>query len=467
MSMHKPFFFTGEAGAGKTRRLMEQAAALSGQLLARPHQRVLAMAVMHGARRHLRSTLDRLCPTLPVDVSTVHSFALTVVNRWRRSLDLARPITICSTPCGLDERNHRTQATFDELTDLASKLLESPTVRNSLGGTYPLAIVDEFQDCVGGTLKMVQNLGKACTLMLAADEFQFLQGDGVCPAVAWAGELREQGAVFYEDLAGCRRTNEQAILRAARALRDDVRATNHTVPVYWAPTPPMLAWRIVERFLPWSSQQPIHAGTCALIALSLDDPLLESLLQSFQNQLSRRMPKAQVRWVRQLTEEETVERLLGLLGISAGGAAGNIWKPPHLVNDSHAAAIAREIERFAKLRGIQAITHELVVQFARLSAHNALAFGRSSPRFQVLTVHGAKNREFDHVFVFWGYKSAGWPVEQQRRLLYNAVTRAKSDCTVLVVGNQGRIQRDSVLSLLGPALPAIISTPKGKRKSQP
>ena len=107
------------------------------------------------------------------------------------------------------------------------------------------------------------------------------------------------------------------------------------------------------------------------------------------------------------------------------------------------------------------------MQFARLSAHNALAFGRGSPRFQVLTVHGAKNREFDHVFVFWGYKSAGWPAEQQRRLLYNAVTRAKSDCTVLVVGNQVRIQSDPVLSLLGPALPAINSTPKGKRKSQP
>jgi hypothetical protein len=76
-----PFFVTGEAGAGKTRRLMNQAETVGGQLISQPHQRALAMAVMHGARRQLQMTLRNFCPNLPVAVSTIHSFALKIANR--------------------------------------------------------------------------------------------------------------------------------------------------------------------------------------------------------------------------------------------------------------------------------------------------------------------------------------------------------------------------------------------------
>lgn len=48
-----------------------------------------------------------------------------------------------------------------------------------------------------------------------------------------------------------------------------------------------------------------------------------------------------------------------------------------------------------------------------------------------MTVHGAKNREFDNVFVLWP-AAAGGSDDQKRRLLYNAVTRAKERCIVLV-----------------------------------
>lgn len=106
-----------------------------------------------------------------------------------------------------------------------------------------------------------------------------------------------------------------------------------------------------------------------------------------------------------------------------------------------------------------------VMQFARLAIHNTRAFSKNSPRFQVLTVHGAKNREFGHVFIFWGYKKSGWPVEEQRRLLYNAVTRAKLDCTVLFLGDAERAVADSVINLLGSANPAINPEWKKKKKA--
>jgi superfamily I DNA/RNA helicase len=46
-------------------------------------------------------------------------------------------------------------------------------------------------------------------------------------------------------------------------------------------------------------------------------------------------------------------------------------------------------------------------------------------------VHGAKNREFDNVVVLWP-AAIGGDDEQRRRLLYNAVTRAKSRCLIVV-----------------------------------
>lgn len=48
-----------------------------------------------------------------------------------------------------------------------------------------------------------------------------------------------------------------------------------------------------------------------------------------------------------------------------------------------------------------------------------------------MTVHGAKNREFDNVIVLWPAAITG-SEDQKRRLLYNAVTRAKERCLVLV-----------------------------------
>ncbi|CAN7723805.1 ATP-binding domain-containing protein [Variovorax sp. LjRoot130] len=56
-----------------------------------------------------------------------------------------------------------------------------------------------------------------------------------------------------------------------------------------------------------------------------------------------------------------------------------------------------------------------------------------------MTVHGAKNREFDDVIVLWP-AAIGGSDDQKRRLLYNAVTRAKERCLVLVQAQSSRGQ---------------------------
>ena len=68
--------------------------------------------------------------------------------------------------------------------------------------------------------------------------------------------------------------------------------------------------------------------------------------------------------------------------------------------------------------------------------HNKKRYIRGSDkRRQSLLIHQAKNREFDSVVILWTYSLAGGASDEyKRRLLYNAITRAKRSCTVIVLG---------------------------------
>ena len=54
--------------------------------------------------------------------------------------------------------------------------------------------------------------------------------------------------------------------------------------------------------------------------------------------------------------------------------------------------------------------------------------------------------------------------EKQRRLLYNAITRAKNNCIVLDLRKASNVQNDPVLRLLGNAKPAFPPKPKKRAK---
>ena len=95
--------------------------------------------------------------------------------------------------------------------------------------------MDEFQDCAEETLRFILSLGNRSALLLAGDRFQQLVDEGdACPAVDWAEACKINGGIKFVNLIGCRRTQNDAILRAARALRDNVKDTTPTVPVYFA-----------------------------------------------------------------------------------------------------------------------------------------------------------------------------------------------------------------------------------------
>ncbi|QDV89900.1 RecBCD enzyme subunit RecD [Phycisphaerae bacterium RAS2] len=55
----------------------------------------------------------------------------------------------------------------------------------------------------------------------------------------------------------------------------------------------------------------------------------------------------------------------------------------------------------------------------------------SEDRLVSMTLHQAKNREFDRVIVLWPYEISGAP-EKLRRLLYNGITRARQRAIIVV-----------------------------------
>lgn len=52
-------------------------------------------------------------------------------------------------------------------------------------------------------------------------------------------------------------------------------------------------------------------------------------------------------------------------------------------------------------------------------------------KLTLTTIHGAKNREFDTVIILWPYEVSGNTL-YKRKLLYNAITRAKTNAIIIV-----------------------------------
>ena len=93
---------------------------------------------------------------------------------------------------------------------------------------------------------------------------------------------------------------------------------------------------------------------------------------------------------------------------------------------------------------------EKFLQYVVNSFVQARKFVAGRPaKFEATTIHGAKNREFDDVYVLWDNNlCTKVGDERKRRLLYNAITRARISCTVVAIGSEKQVAKCPVLSLL-------------------
>ena len=453
----------GQAGTGKTTWLMARANELAPGLVAAEHQRMLVITRMHGARRRLEQKLKDACRTIPYSVATIDGFALSIVNRWRTALGHTKPVA--SVPGDVDFADGvlGIEADFGRVAGSAARLLQSQTVGGVIGATYPLILIDEFQDCHGPLLEFVAALSKHGSVLLAADDFQLLDSSvSGCPAVEWARTQEANGAGIIEELTTCHRTSVTGILDAARCLRDNTPSTGRTIPVVCCPNHGPAAWKIIERLVCCASSDR-WTGTCALICPS-HDPVLGMVLESCANQLQRKN-LAPIRWHVEHSAEDEQGLAATSLGLTtATPDSDGSWQTPSGPLDGVATNVLNRVQRFARLRGIDAIPHRLVARHVDTAVHEQRAYWSPSSSRTVTTVHGAKNREFDNVFVLWPY-SVPSDVAQRRRLLYNAVTRSRRNCMVLVQGDENRARNDPVLALLGPPEPAFKSNRTARKRA--
>lgn len=413
--------FTGSAGVGKTFQLMRVLAEALIQAPLAEGQKVLALTFMHGSRRRLDDRL-RSVPGLRgrYVCMTTDRFAWELCIRWR-SLRVALGMA------ALDENQ------YEETCNAAGQLIEREEVRSWITASYPYVIIDEAQDLTAPRLRIAAALEQNVSMFVAADEFQCLSAAlRPNPAVAW------MEATCVPTILGVqRRTNQAPLIAAALAVRNGARVVD---------APPF-------RILTGPGRPPYHlAATCVANAVRWNGGreialLTPSKAGGFATRVVERMAlgacgqSGPYKFFWEQLDENAAAEYVANLNLPQDGNIADTLGALEAANPHPAVTMCKEaITRARRIKGQvtfpAATVHlQLSNSFARFKR-----FARyDGVRLKAMTVHQAKNREFEGVIVLWPYQVAN-DAEQARRLLYNAITRAQRWCTV-IVQNQNMLDR--------------------------
>ncbi len=430
--------FSGPAGSGKTTRLLE---AVEAQLEERPLQegeRILAITRMHGARHRLEERLGRGVARNLFDCMTMDRLAWMLVARWRERL---------IEQGGEPSR----ELDFDQTCRHAASLLADHDVARWVARRYPLVVVDEFQDCRDGRLGIVRALSVTCDVLLAADEFQDLSGDVGAPAVEW---LRQSGGLV--DLATVHRTNDEELIAAATALR-----TGQSLTPGWgsgfslvaAPNANVAASH-VARTIRWS-------GGGSLVVLSPTGPTKSAFVRAvlarveekpFEDKRSSKKAKVakggkgkaekaktfgpyRVPWERSAEAADAALRASLKLPDDQTQQIELPCVPPG-TRLPGSQEFQQWVEHCRRVKGKTLLTVAEATEAISRAVQHHRAHARPSRRIRAMTIQQAKNQEFESVIVLWPFEIQG-DTERLRRLLYNAVTRAKRKVLVIVQDFKG------------------------------
>lgn len=416
-------FFEGPAGSGKTTRLFEELATTLAACPLGEHERVLALTKMHGSRRRLQSRLLTLAGLRRrFECTTIDSFAWRVFRRWRC---LARAKGYAEVG----------EADYEEVCRCAGALLADAVVRRWITRGFPIVVIDEMQDSKGGQLEIVRSLAESAACLAAADDYQDLAATGENAAVAWA---RQNGEVV--PLTHNHRTTATGLLAAASALREGraVPANSDGFVVLGAHRHNDGAGHVSRNLTWWSGCDDIAVITPVRAERSV---FVRDLIHRVGD---RPIGKAAVGpytipW--EVSQEDEIKRFLSELALpddpSAQLSASELCLPDQ---GGTSTALRAWLDQRRRLAGTTTFTVREIHHQVGVIHQRARAYRRVRDRgVRAMTVHHAKNCEFDSVIVLWPYEVAG-SADSQRRLLYNAITRAKRQVLV-VVQNPNRLTR--------------------------
>ncbi len=457
------YAFIGPAGSGKTYALNAKLTELCSSREFQEYQSVLAITFMHGSRRRLAAKLGkRVGNGIPVLCETIDSFCLRMVNRYRKFLDREKPIGIAQGSGDWQEDDHFWRADFTTIRAAAVSLLEVEEIRQAVAAAYPVVLIDEFQDCHDDLLRIVQSLSQSSVMLVGADDFQCFHTADESPAVRW---IHSSSSTIVE-LTGSHRTDSHALLDAAIAIRNNVAATS-SIDVIPLPGSGLVAWEIFAR-IAWGKLNGAKSRVLIAPAGPGVSPWVKGTLGSLEKELGRKKKLGPMPFVWEDSDKDKCVEAQSLADELVGGSDQITHvKLQELGNSSNPILrlAASRACRLVSLRGAESMLKHDFRQLIELAAHSISAFKteRLSARL-AMTVHGAKNREFDYAFILWPFNVPSESL-QKRKLLYNAVTRARLGATLFVQGDEKRIKEDDVLSLLACGLVAPRASKK-RTKSQ-
>ncbi|GAB5407428.1 MAG: hypothetical protein Aurels2KO_56590 [Aureliella sp.] len=445
--MTQLYAFIGPAGSGKTYSLNAKLNELCKEREFQEYQTVLAVTFMHGSRKRLSAKLGRhVGDGVSVQCETIDSFCLRLINRFRIRLQRRKPVVINNDHHDWFESGSTWEASFKTIRSTAVSLLKVEDIKKSVAATYPIVLIDEFQDCEDELLTIAQQLSTCCSVLVGADDFQYLRSSDDAPAVKW---LRSVDCDLTE-LSGNQRTGDQLLLSSALALRENSTATSGIEVVARADKHGgLIAYEIARRIV-WGK---LPTGTSkALITPAGPDssPWVKGVMKSLGNSLAKgKLSPVPFRW-----EDNSKDKLSSACAETQDFLESDGCCPKHALQqladykDPILRLAGNRCLRLLSLRGHESISAEEFQHIIELAAHSIGAFGTESGSARLaMTVHGAKNREFDYAFILWPYQVPSDPMKK-RKLLYNAITRAKLGAFLFVQGDEKQVRDDEVLKLL-------------------
>lgn len=415
---------TGAAGTGKTTRLLALVDVWLATHSLSEGQRVLALTFMHGSRIRLSDRLRGSAARGRFDCVTFDGFARELCARWRTRLASLG----VSIPGDVDE------GVYDATCEAAATLLEDPLIARWVAAAHPLIIVDEFQDCYGARPRLIERLAAVAEVLVAADPFQDLSDVGENPAMA----MLASAGVPHEELGQVHRTKVSGLLAGALALRDGKPlVAGAGLAIENVPSEHVGAWKVCLFIAKLKGATAAVLGAGKPIPSNFARKVLDAAAATSGYGPTKSLGPYTVRW--ESSPDVHRENLLDALAIGEAPQTASAIRAALPAGNPLARFVDEWLERERRLRGLTTFSpSEIRAQVVRAeSAHRAMP--RQGSGVRALTIHQAKNREFDRVVVLWGY-TVPKEAQMRRRWLYNAITRARVSATVIVQGHKKRLK---------------------------
>jgi len=436
--------YIGQAGSGKTTQLINRVET-SIDFASWPNSSsILAITFMHGSRRRLEQKLRHI-QTRGVQVccQTIDAFCLNIVQRYKSYLNIRLSVIVCDNPDEFSDIDGRLYLGINRIRDKANELLDFNVIRDILSYSYPLIVVDEFQDCDGVLLEIIQKLSDCGYLFAAADDFQKLDNSPDCPAIAWL-----QRGLEFTNLESIWRTSNDSILNSASAIRTN-NSTSSGIQLEFVPSKDIAAYVILSN-MQWYDRMGSNGRKVVIISPvgPHSDTFVQQTLERLYYPMERKTTKKkkgyrlepkpfQIEGEQRITPLEILNQLDGWDKIDVvTREIIDTWSYEEHIG--FAICIGRAI-RLMKLRNTRQVTKAEFSGLLSSSIHFANTYVSSRKDNRIfLTVHGAKNREFDDVFILWPQYTLPTQDLYLRKLIYNAITRAKRKVVLIVQGSEAR-----------------------------